>query len=360
MSEPQFEKERFESEKPILENEFANLGLLSFNSDEIQQSRILIPMIQALLSQPDLRTSILPSIMDYPQFSSQDIMLALLMSRQIYFDEVLNITNKFYGVHVIAEVASQSEVVEKMISSILHELAQPLTTVSVYLDIVAEIINFPDMSSDDKIEVLKYLKETRNGVQTMTGIFRTLRVAYLSRNPQYVNMDLPKFLENVIESYTISNRRTNNPTKVILELPEKHEQIQSVDRDVLGVILKNLISNALKAVANVEDSEIKISYDSDGSNYHISVSDNGVGINAEDISKIFDYKFTKLSINPTEANSLALSFGSGVGLHITHSLIINLNGKIEVESEVGKGSIFKVTLPKVGFEEELSQQIIGE
>jgi two-component system, NtrC family, sensor kinase len=65
------------------------------------------------------------------------------------------------------------------------------------------------------------------------------------------------------------------------------------------------------------------------------VSDNGCGMDTETQRKIFDPFFT----------TKAVGIGTGLGMSISHRLVMELDGHIEVESEVGKGSIFRVVLP---------------
>jgi two-component system NtrC family sensor kinase len=73
----------------------------------------------------------------------------------------------------------------------------------------------------------------------------------------------------------------------------------------------------------------------DGGKIAVGVSDNGCGISGENLQKIFDPFFT------TKKNS----GGSGLGLSITYGLVQRLGGQIAVESELGKGTTFTVTLP---------------
>jgi signal transduction histidine kinase len=68
----------------------------------------------------------------------------------------------------------------------------------------------------------------------------------------------------------------------------------------------------------------------------ISISDTGVGIPAENISKIFDPFFTTKDVG----------VGSGLGLSVSYGIIEKLGGRIDVFSEVNKGTTFKITIPK--------------
>ena len=82
-------------------------------------------------------------------------------------------------------------------------------------------------------------------------------------------------------------------------------------------------------------------------NVQIFVKDEGVGIDKENLSKIFD-KFTRIENHLTSKTQ-----GNGLGLFITKNLVDLMNGKIEVESELNKGTEFKLTFPFYNQEEAL-------
>lgn len=105
----------------------------------------------------------------------------------------------------------------------------------------------------------------------------------------------------------------------------------------LRIILNNLISNALK-YADTEKEQIKLFlrfYASD-EDYIIEIEDNGIGIREELLQRIFEMFFV------TNTN-----LGSGLGLYITKQAVENLNGTISVDSVVGQGTLFTITIPMI-------------
>jgi hypothetical protein len=124
-----------------------------------------------------------------------------------------------------------------------------------------------------------------------------------------------------------------------MELPPEVPAVYG-DREKLEQVLTNLVGNAFKFTP--EGGEIVISakpYDGNGSRMAISVKDTGAGIPADQLEKIFE-KFHQVE------GSLQRSVGgTGLGLAITKGLVEAHQGKIFVESEVGKGSLFTFTLP---------------
>jgi len=96
----------------------------------------------------------------------------------------------------------------------------------------------------------------------------------------------------------------------------------------------NLVTNAIKYT---KAGSVTLSMRAAGPAWQIIVEDTGVGIRAEDLKRVFT-EFERVGFT-------AEIRGTGLGLAITQSLVELLHGRIEVESEVGKGSRFQVTLP---------------
>lgn len=115
-------------------------------------------------------------------------------------------------------------------------------------------------------------------------------------------------------------------------LPPQHTDPLAIEQ-----VMINLLINAAHA-ADKDDSWIKLTiteHIKPGNELIVEVSDNGCGMDAHIMKKIFDPFFTTKTVG----------VGTGLGLSISHRLVTELGGKIEVESEVGKGSIFRVVLP---------------
>jgi signal transduction histidine kinase len=109
------------------------------------------------------------------------------------------------------------------------------------------------------------------------------------------------------------------------------------DIDMIKTILRNLVSNALKFTNN--GGTINVSSEENSENVTISISDNGVGIKPENITKLFNISEVITTKGTAEET------GTGLGLLLCKEFVEKHGGKIWVESEVGKGSEFKFTLP---------------
>jgi signal transduction histidine kinase len=106
---------------------------------------------------------------------------------------------------------------------------------------------------------------------------------------------------------------------------------------MLKIVLRNLVSNAIKFTD--KNGAINISAEENSGNVIISVSDNGVGITPDNLAKLFDISEV-ITTKGTEKET-----GTGLGLLLCNEFVEKHGGKIWVESEVGKGSDFKFTLP---------------
>jgi two-component system NtrC family sensor kinase len=121
--------------------------------------------------------------------------------------------------------------------------------------------------------------------------------------------------------------------KVNVDVWDQIPTIES-DRGKLQQILLNLVNNAFAAMADGGHLDIKV-YRRSAESIWVKVTDNGCGIREADLKRIFEPFF---STKKTKG-------GTGLGLSITYGLVRELGGDINVESEVGKGTTFTVTLP---------------
>jgi K+-sensing histidine kinase KdpD len=125
-------------------------------------------------------------------------------------------------------------------------------------------------------------------------------------------------------------------TKIINDISP--EDIIKSDKNIVSIILHNLISNAIKFTAN---GTITLESSSDANNYIISIRDSGGGINKNSFSRIQDILAGK---NIPASNPSADAGGTGLGYIIISELIALLPGKLYVETESGKGTTVNIYL----------------
>jgi signal transduction histidine kinase len=143
--------------------------------------------------------------------------------------------------------------------------------------------------------------------------------------------------EFLAELKTIYDASQTKALAIVWKCPSECPPIKT-DAIKLRLILRNLINNAIKFT---EKGKVLITahFDSNSESVDFTVIDSGPGIPEDAITQIFD-KFSQLPVG--QCNSAT---GIGLGLYIVKNLAALIEGKIEVESELNKGSAFKVTLP---------------
>ena len=114
--------------------------------------------------------------------------------------------------------------------------------------------------------------------------------------------------------------------------PDEHFTAM-VDKEAVTKVVSNLLTNAIKYTK--DDVRLECHAEPDETHFRISVSDNGVGIRKEDLGRIFEPFFQTQNNKP----------GTGIGLNIVKNIVDQHHGTITIDSEVGKGSTFTVTLP---------------
>lgn len=142
-------------------------------------------------------------------------------------------------------------------------------------------------------------------------------------------------------AHNVISTRTQPGVKVVFE--RKYDTAEIIcDQNRLAQVVTNLLTNAAKFTSQ---GEIRIGFDIEGDNVHLFVRDTGTGIEPDKIDKIFK-RFVKLN---------KMSVGTGLGLPISKMIVERLGGQISVESEVGKGTCFHVTIPTTQQIEEVDQ-----
>ncbi len=232
------------------------------------------------------------------------------------------------------ELQKLDELKSEFVSMVSHELRAPLTNITGSLELLLEG-DAPcyDRSHREMLQIVQ--EQTRRLTRLVQGILNVSRIeaGQLILQPQA--FDIVALIEKVIgvwESRGVVNRFERPKT---VNLPSVW-----ADRDRTEEILFNLIDNAIKY--SPEGAAIRLEAESDGEFVIVSVSDRGIGIPAEEIERIFT-KFHRVERGDTMEN-----YGHGLGLYICRRLVEAQGGRIWVESMLGEGSTFRVSLPLAG------------
>ncbi|WP_455368744.1 response regulator [[Eubacterium] cellulosolvens] len=231
------------------------------------------------------------------------------------------------------EDKTRSQIIDRFISTITHELRTPLVSIDGYLDYIhtGKLGPIPE-----KVKAsLKVVKEESNRLLSLTNDLLDIR--RLEFGKFQLNQEPLDYLE-VIDHCTqeIHPFIMQKKLQFKVDVP-KDELIVNGDRIRLCQSLMNLLNNATKFTP--EEGVIILHVETDADNIITQVSDTGIGIREEDLGKVFE-AFTTID-KPTYIK------GTGLGLSVTKGLIEAHGGKIWAESEGdGKGATFTFTIPK--------------
>lgn len=240
---------------------------------------------------------------------------------------------KIIGALGIFHNVTQAKLMEKMrvdfVANVSHEIRTPLTSVKGYAQLLkAQEKEFPE-------KLVPILDKINNNTERLKDLFDNLLKLSVIESQHEINKEiisLEKLLLNIKSN--LSAKYLNQPFSFSLELNEK--DILG-DEKLLEQVFTNLLDNAIKYAGG--SPKIKISSFLDNDFVYIHFSDNGPGIPAVELPRIFErfYRTAGGISKPVE--------GTGLGLSIVKHIINKHHGKITVESQANAGTTFIIKLP---------------
>ncbi len=220
---------------------------------------------------------------------------------------------------------------EMLLDTISHDLKTPLTGLSLNVQVLKRL---PEKGME-KFPVL--LENIETCLQNMQQMINDLAKSRWQQHRYQAVEELLNF-EHIIEDVRLTLAPQIGESNAVIKTEIGVSEIVFVRRK-LRSLLYNLVYNAIKYCSPDRKPEILIKTEEENGSMVLSVTDNGVGIPESEYKAIFA-KYHRLG-NTVE--------GSGIGLYLVQEIVSQSGGKIEVESEAGKGSVFKVYL-KLGTE----------
>jgi two-component system sensor histidine kinase/response regulator len=256
-------------------------------------------------------------------------------------DELLARVNTHIQLKTVREILSATNIElqqanankDKLLSIIAHDLRNPFSVLITFSKLLLDSID--DFSKEDMLNYLNTFYQTsKNGYDLLDNLLKWSKSQTGNMEIKVEVLDLRDLIE---ENITLLNSQANaKKIQMINKVPENLKAV--ADLNMILTIIRNLISNAIKFTP--ESGEIEIKGKSNKNHVEISVEDTGVGINQEDLDKIFRIE-TKHSTAGT-----ADERGSGLGLILCKEFVEKNFGQLKATSEVNKGSKFYFTLPK--------------
>jgi two-component system, NtrC family, sensor kinase len=220
--------------------------------------------------------------------------------------------------------SSKMAAIGELAANVAHEINNPLTSVLGYTTYLLKTVDLADSP------------------RRMLGMMEqeTLRVRKIIRNLLDFSRQKPSrmmpadLLQPVKETIAlVQGMAASSSVRLVEEYPPQAVMV-NMDHDEIKQVFINIAYNALQAMPSGGEFRVRIGV---GNDHHVVVEfgDNGVGISQEHLLKIFEPFFTTKESGD----------GTGLGLSISYRIIQNHGGTIEAASEVGQGTIFRVTLP---------------
>lgn len=242
--------------------------------------------------------------------------------------------------HDVTEVRRLERMRREFVSNVSHELKTPLTSIQVYADTLLDG-GFED-AEHSQLFLSRIIDQTDRLQQLIRDMLHLARIESHSEAFQFQPIDVHQSLQDSVQQHqpvAISRNISLTFTGGSAANPNGTGTRPRIWADQTGfrTIIDNLVVNAINY--NRDGGKVDVHAEVSGKNLIITVEDNGIGIAAEHQSRIFE-RFYRVDRARTATNG-----STGLGLAIVKHLAIVFHGDIRVESEIGKGTRFILTLP---------------
>ena len=224
---------------------------------------------------------------------------------------------------------------KEFISTAAHELRTPLSVLLGYSELLSDPELAGQLSSQRRQEALAMIREKG---QVLAQIIDDL----LDINRIQAGMKFAIQFEtanpNLLVKKAFEEIKLKAPNReIVCQLPEQEDLRLKCDGQRIVQVIENLLSNAVKY--SLDGGVIKLAGTDHPDGYEISVTDDGIGMTPEQVERVFE-KFYRVDSSNTAVGGL------GLGMNIVKEIVDAHHGSITIDSELGKGTCVKITLPK--------------
>ncbi|MBU1219787.1 PAS domain S-box protein [Myxococcota bacterium] len=192
-------------------------------------------------------------------------------------------------------------------------------------------------------EIKNYFKTIRKSALRARSIISNLLTFSGSRTGRLEAANLRKVVEETM--IMLSHEVSSGGIEIETELNPTPDTV--MDYTQIGQVILNILINAHHALTDREIKKIIISTGHDDKNVFVKISDTGCGIPRDNLQKIFSPFFTTKGEHSNGTDAQSKVKGTGLGLSVSHTIVMNHKGDIKVESEVGQGTTFTLSLPVI-------------
>jgi two-component system phosphate regulon sensor histidine kinase PhoR len=243
------------------------------------------------------------------------------------------ITGALVLFHDITELKKMDQVRRDFVANVSHELRTPLSILRGYIE---TLLDSPKTPHEELTRILRVMDRHSDRLELLVEDLLTL-AQLESGNPnlQMATVDLSSFFPEMVRDW--EKKLKSKQLSIVVDVPPELLPI-CVDRTRLQEALYNLLDNAVKYSS--KRGEIRLSARQNDGEIELIVSDQGIGIAKEDLPRIFE-RFYRAD----KARSPDKVRGTGLGLAIVKHVAQLHGGRVEADSELGKGTTIRVLLP---------------
>lgn len=233
--------------------------------------------------------------------------------------------------HDITDLERLEKVRRDFVANVSHELRTPLTSIRGYAETLLEGALEDPANNRKFLEIIKAQAARLNNIASDLLVLSELESG---KSAEMERLSVPSVLESAL--HTVESEARVREVQIVCHQVEDLCVVGSKIR--LEQALVNLLDNAIKFNRPSGQVRVEVMRATDGQ-VRITVADTGIGIPSDDLSRIFE-RFYRVD----KARSRAVG-GTGLGLSIVKHVLERMNGRITVASELGRGSVFSITLP---------------
>lgn len=243
--------------------------------------------------------------------------------------------------------SSKMAALGKMASGVAHEVNNPLMLIQENAGWISDLLGDEDRSKMKNYdEILASCDKISANVQRARGITQRMLGFGRRMNPGRAEVMLSVVADHVEE--LLHSEATSHNVRIIKKYSSDAPVILSDPAQLEQVIL-NIIDNAIDAIGQNGTVTVTTGRTANGG-ASIAIADTGPGLDEETKSKIFDPFFT----------TKPLGKGTGLGLAICYNILEKLGGRVDVQSEVGKGTTFTISLPPEPPQQQISENSLSD
>ena len=232
---------------------------------------------------------------------------------------------------VLARMNALDESRQEFVSNVSHELKTPMTSMKVLADSLVSQDNVP-------VEMYReFMMDIKNEVDRENQIItELLTLVRMDRKDSKLNVKETNVNE-MVEMILRRVRPIAQKRDIELTMVSMREVYAEIDDVKMNMVITNLVENAVKY--NRDHGKVRVTINADPYNFYVSVEDTGVGIPQDSLDKIYE-RFYR--VDKSRSREVG---GTGLGLSITKSIVLQHHGAIDVQSILGEGTKFTVTVP---------------